>query len=175
MYAKRGGSRGGSRGGFRGAGSGKKAFTKKRPSPDEDDEAEPASKKAKGDAEEEPLVPKLETDDENNPFVSLKANGMRRVTITEFKGNTLVNIREYWTDDGGQVKPGKKGISLTMEQYNTLLAAVPLIESVLTQRNEKTVRPNYDGEIAQPAKAEESAQDQDAEAKSEDDDEEEED
>ena len=42
-----------------------------------------------------------------------------------------------------------------MEQYNALLAAAPLIESVLTERNESTVRPNYDGEMAKPAKAEE--------------------
>lgn len=42
-----------------------------------------------------------------------------------------------------------------MEQYNALLAAAPLIESVLTERNESTVRPNYDGEMAKPATAEE--------------------
>ena len=42
-----------------------------------------------------------------------------------------------------------------MEQYNALLAAAPLIESVLTERTESTVRPIYDGEMAKPAKAEE--------------------
>ena len=42
-----------------------------------------------------------------------------------------------------------------MEQYNALLAAAPLIESVLAERNEPTVRPNYDGEMAKPAKSEE--------------------
>ena len=73
MYAKRGGSRGGARGGFRSAGASKKTFNKKRSSP-EDDEPAPASKKAKGDAEDEPLTPKLDTDDDRNPFIAVSVD-----------------------------------------------------------------------------------------------------
>lgn len=64
MYAKRG------RGGFRGAGSSKKTFTRKR-SPSEDDEPAPASKKAKSNAEDEPFVPSLDTDNDKNPFIAV--------------------------------------------------------------------------------------------------------
>lgn len=64
------------RGGFRGGGGGtfKKSYTKKRSSPD-DDSAERASKKAKGDDDDEEgatlIIPKLETDDDGNPFIAV--------------------------------------------------------------------------------------------------------
>ncbi|KAJ4303264.1 hypothetical protein N0V90_002157 [Kalmusia sp. IMI 367209] len=146
MYAKRGGSRGGFRGGYT-----KKPFNKKRPSPDDDEPAprEHATKRARNDVDET-FKPQLDTDDDKNPFVALKANGTRRVTISDFKGKTLVSIREYYEDDSGNMRPGKKGISLSIEQYNALLAALPLLESVLIEREDKTVRPNYDGASAQP-------------------------
>lgn len=35
-----------------------------------------------------------------------------------------------------------------MDQYNALLVAAPLLESVLTQRGEQVVRPDYDSEPA---------------------------
>jgi hypothetical protein len=38
---------------------------------------------------------------------------------------------------------------LPIDQYNALLAAAPLLETVLAEREEKTVRPKYDGEVAQ--------------------------
>ena len=34
-------------------------------------------------------------------------SGKRRVGVSEFKGNTMVNIREYYEKDGGML-PGKK-------------------------------------------------------------------
>ncbi|KAF2445957.1 PC4-domain-containing protein [Karstenula rhodostoma CBS 690.94] len=169
MYAKRG------RGGFRSANTTKKPFNKKRASPS-DDESAPASKKAKNDAEDEPLVLALDTDDDKNPFVALKANGTRRVTVSDFKGQTLVSIREYYEDkESGQMKPGKKGISLPIDQYNALLAAAPLLETVLAEREEKTVRPKYDGEGAKPVEAKEGDKEQDAGVKAKNEDEEDED
>ena len=42
------------------------------------------------------------------------------------------------------MKPGKKGIALTMEQYNNLLAAAPLLEKVLREKGETVVRPDYE-------------------------------
>lgn len=120
------------RGSFRGGGF-KKSFSKKRSSPDDDDAVPQVSKKARGGGNDEAaaLVPELQTDDDNNPFVAvsgavsrvewkavelvnwltvgqLKANGTRRVTISDFKGKTLVSIREYYVDDGGDMRPGKK-------------------------------------------------------------------
>ncbi|KAJ4383607.1 hypothetical protein N0V86_001662 [Didymella sp. IMI 355093] len=153
------------RGGFRGGGGGvfKKGYAKKR-SPEDEDDAPRASKKSKADDDEEedatPFVPKLDTDDEKNPFITLNDSGKRRVTVSEFKGMTLVSIREYYTNDAGELKPGKKvqcnlaqpgielltanqGISLSLDQYNALLTAAPLLESVLSKKEVQVARPDY--------------------------------
>ena len=42
----------------------------------------------------------------------------KRVTVSMFKGQPLIDIREYYGDEG-QEKPGKKGIALTMDQVNS--------------------------------------------------------
>jgi len=98
--------------------------------------------------------------------VKLNASGKRRVTINEFKGVPLINIREYWTNDSGELKPGKKvswkmgscwcsctdvclqGISLTVEQYATLLSAAPLLEAALAKKNVQIPRPDYDADFS---------------------------
>jgi hypothetical protein len=41
--------------------------------------------------------------------------------VREFKGKTYVDIREYYVDKNTmETKPGKKGISLSCEQYQKL-------------------------------------------------------
>ncbi|KKK13851.1 hypothetical protein P175DRAFT_0518107 [Aspergillus ochraceoroseus IBT 24754] len=67
---------------------------------------------------------------------------MRRVTISSFRGKTLVNIREYYEKDGQEL-PGKKGISLPIDQFSTLLTLLPEIESALKEGGESIPRPNY--------------------------------
>ncbi|KAI0965509.1 transcriptional Coactivator p15-domain-containing protein [Xylaria arbuscula] len=70
-------------------------------------------------------------DDEGNPFWTLSAN--RRVVLQNFKGKNFINIREYY-DSNGELKPGKKGIMLTLEQYNLLLAALPAVNAELLSK-----------------------------------------
>jgi hypothetical protein len=122
---KRGGSRGG-------GGAYKKGFTKKRAAPDDEDSAPRAGKKTKGDDEDEEdatsVVPELKTNEDGDRFVGvslrhdertycfyhaltsskLSAGGKRRITIREFKNSLLLDVREYWTNDAGELKPGKK-------------------------------------------------------------------
>jgi hypothetical protein len=38
----------------------------------------------------------------------LNASGKRRITVNEFKGNSLIDIREFYVTDAGETKPGKK-------------------------------------------------------------------
>lgn len=37
---------------------------------------------------------------------------MRYVSVRDFKGKVLIDIREYWMDQEGEMKPGRKGNSL---------------------------------------------------------------
>ncbi|KAF9342845.1 hypothetical protein BGX34_007543 [Mortierella sp. NVP85] len=45
----------------------------------------------------------------------------KRLTIGSWRKMTLIDIREYYTDKSGDPKPGKKGISLTEEQFQYVL------------------------------------------------------
>ncbi|KAJ8106390.1 hypothetical protein ONZ43_g7081 [Nemania bipapillata] len=70
-------------------------------------------------------------DSEGNSFWPLNNN--RRVVIQNFKGKNYINIREYY-DSNGEMKPGKKGIMLPLEQYNALLEAIPNINAELQSK-----------------------------------------
>ncbi|KAL5321803.1 hypothetical protein ACEPPN_009766 [Leptodophora sp. 'Broadleaf-Isolate-01'] len=78
----------------------------------------------------------------------------RRVTVQEFKGHKLINIREYYEKDG-EYKPSSKvqsfvaqlsvmraltypptqGISLTVDQYKALLEVLPKLNKHLKGMN----------------------------------------
>lgn len=34
---------------------------------------------------------------------------LRYVTVRDFRGKVLIDVREYWMDQAGEMKPGKKG------------------------------------------------------------------
>lgn len=40
--------------------------------------------------------------------VSLKLSNKRRVVVQKFSGKMFVNVREYYEDKTGEMKPGKK-------------------------------------------------------------------
>jgi hypothetical protein len=48
----------------------------------------------------------------------------RRITVEDYKGKTLVALREFYEKDG-KMLPAKSGISLTVEQFTALLLALP--------------------------------------------------
>lgn len=56
--------------------------------------------------------------------------GQKVAKVRTFKGAHYVDIREYYADPlTWQFKPGKKGVSLTREQFDRLRAALPQISS----------------------------------------------
>ncbi|CAN8106398.1 unnamed protein product [Discula destructiva] len=70
-------------------------------------------------------------DADGNVFWELANSKHRRVTINKYGGKWLVNIREYYEDKSGEMKPGKKGISLSLEQYQSLVGFIPSINKQL--------------------------------------------
>lgn len=62
------------------------------------------------------------TDDAGNRYIDLGAN--KRVVVSDFKGKTLIQIREYYNDDG-QWKPGKKVRSLPFFERGPAHPACP--------------------------------------------------
>lgn len=54
----------------------------------------------------------------------------KKVSIRKWKSSTLVDIREYWAD-GEILKPGKKGISLSVDQWKALIKIVPDIDKAI--------------------------------------------
>ncbi|KAK2664340.1 hypothetical protein Ddye_002914 [Dipteronia dyeriana] len=70
-----------------------------------------------------------EYDDEGNLIVC-KLSDKRRVTIQDFRGKTLISIREYYRKDGKEL-PSSKGISLTEDQWSIFKTHVPDIEKAV--------------------------------------------
>lgn len=51
--------------------------------------------------------------------------------LTEFKGKWYINIREYYMGNDGDLKPGKKGIMLTMEQWQKFRGSIDEIDEAI--------------------------------------------
>ncbi|KAF8844356.1 PC4-domain-containing protein, partial [Paxillus ammoniavirescens] len=60
----------------------------------------------------------------------------KRAAVRSFKGQVFVDIREFYGPDGDE-KPGKKGISLTFEQWGALKRSVSIIDSLLAEQGQK--------------------------------------
>lgn len=81
-------------------------------------------------------------DGDNNLYWEISK--ARRVVISDFKGKKMISVREYYEKDG-QWLPGKKGISMTLEQYSAFVEVLPGIENELRRSGVDDVpRPKYD-------------------------------
>lgn len=65
-----------------------------------------------------------------------KGNGeVIRVEISEFKGQQYLNIRTWYTDKEGNLKPTQKGVTVRPEHFKELMEALrqaePEIERIL--------------------------------------------
>lgn len=65
----------------------------------------------------------------------------KRVTVRQFRSMNLIDIREYYLDNTtGEMKPGKKGISLTEDLYDELLNNRLNIDDALRRMGSKRHR-----------------------------------
>ncbi|CAD6195478.1 unnamed protein product [Caenorhabditis auriculariae] len=71
------------------------------------------------------------TNEEGDEMIEL--GSMRYLTVRSFRGKPLIDIREFYVDKAsGKMKPGKKGISLSREQFENFKALIPEIDEKLT-------------------------------------------
>uniref|UniRef100_A0A672HNE3 Activated RNA polymerase II transcriptional coactivator p15 n=1 Tax=Salarias fasciatus TaxID=181472 RepID=A0A672HNE3_SALFA len=91
---------------------------------DSDSEVETKAKRKKPSTPEKPAK-KAKSGESSKPGGSSKSSGngddnmfqigkMRYVSVRDFKGKVLIDIREYWMNQDGEMKPGKKASSLSL-------------------------------------------------------------
>ena len=54
----------------------------------------------------------------------------KRITVHKFKGQIKVDIREFY-DDNGEMKPGKKGITLNMDNWKKFKGFIAYIDETI--------------------------------------------
>ncbi|KFZ07348.1 hypothetical protein V501_06534 [Pseudogymnoascus sp. VKM F-4519 (FW-2642)] len=104
-----------------------------------DDDAKPKSKRTKTTKPSSAAKPAQapQTSESGEKFWELsQGRNSRRIGISDFKGTRLINIREFYQNPAGDFLPGKKGISLPLDQYKALLQAIPDINAALAAMGE---------------------------------------
>jgi len=74
--------------------------------------------------------------EKNGQAIFSLSPGKKRVSIGEFKGQVMVNIREYYDKDGEEM-PGKAGIALTIEQFESLKSIMPDVDAMIAKKSTK--------------------------------------
>ncbi|XP_057899084.1 activated RNA polymerase II transcriptional coactivator p15 [Melospiza melodia melodia] len=101
----------------------KKAKRKKQVAPEK-----PVKKQKSGESSKGAASSKQSSNRDENMF---QIGKMRYVSVRDFKGKVLIDIREYWMDQEGEMKPGRKGISLNPEQWNQLKEQISDIDDAV--------------------------------------------
>ena len=60
------------------------------------------------------------------------------LSASSFPGGQLLspvpaNVREHYSDDAGEMKPGRKGIALTKEQWSQLCDSAAAIDALVDE------------------------------------------
>ncbi|XP_058756537.1 RNA polymerase II transcriptional coactivator KIWI-like [Vicia villosa] len=80
-------------------------------------------------------VLKKDSDDDNSDDITVCEIGKnRKVTVRIWQGKLWVDIREFYIKDGKQL-PGKKGISLSMDQWNVLRDHIEDIDKAVVEKS----------------------------------------
>uniref|UniRef100_A0A7C8ZRP1 Transcriptional coactivator p15 (PC4) C-terminal domain-containing protein n=1 Tax=Opuntia streptacantha TaxID=393608 RepID=A0A7C8ZRP1_OPUST len=103
------------------SGRGKRKDDDNRASDGDSDGNAPPRKSAKQDNDEEGIV-----------VCEISKN--RRVSVRSWQGRVVVDIREFYVKDGKQM-PGRKGISLTMDQWKVLREHIEEIDQAVAENS----------------------------------------
>jgi hypothetical protein len=58
-----------------------------------------------------------------------------QVSLSVFKGKTYVDVRLFYEDTEGELRPTKKGITVTPELWDEFRAGIAQAEAVLQEKN----------------------------------------
>ncbi|XP_021734606.1 RNA polymerase II transcriptional coactivator KIWI-like isoform X1 [Chenopodium quinoa] len=72
------------------------------------------------------------SNDDEDGIVVCEISKNRRVSVRSWQGKVMVDIREFYVKDGKQM-PGRKGISLTMDQWKVLCEHAEEIDQAVTE------------------------------------------
>lgn len=58
-----------------------------------------------------------------------------RISLTKFKGKELIDLRVYYRpEDGEEMRPTKKGITISLDKFSELKNAVLALEKALQKK-----------------------------------------
>ena len=55
------------------------------------------------------------------------------VTVTPFMGKLKVHIRQFYVNGNGEIKPGKSGITLEIEEFDKLITLIPQVQDSIAR------------------------------------------
>lgn len=97
---------------------------------EEEEEKPKKKKKAAPKSEAKKSAKKNDEGGGDEPFVDLGNN--RRVTVRKFKGRPLIDIREFY-EQNGELKPGRKGIALSPDLWDALKKGITEIDELVAK------------------------------------------
>ena len=77
------------------------------------------------------------TEAEGEEDHKLEIGRNRFVEVSKFKGKTYVNIREYYEDESGALKPGRKGIALKLTEWEQLCSFKDKVDQLIAEQERK--------------------------------------
>merc|ERR1712098_604453 len=97
---------------------------------EKNESSEPKKRKSKTKKGDKKIISSKDEPTEPEPTWNLSKDKL--VKIRKFQGKVYVDIREYFMDKlSWEILPGKKGVSLSLDQYRNLKSILPLLDSAV--------------------------------------------
>ena len=75
---------------------------------------------------------------ESSPIARFEKNKREevRISVDNFHGKQLINLRVYYKGDSGEWLPGKQGLAISVERYRDLAEAILTVGQHLQSRGQ---------------------------------------